>query len=458
MVANSSRGEGDVKVGGLFVRYSGGPGTGRRKLIGASGEKFENVLVAAAFLSLPIAGSTASAQTSPPKQPNVLLIVVDDLNTCLGCYGHPLVKSPNIDRLAKRSVRFERAYCQYPFCAPSRASLMSGVRAGTIGLTSNNTPKGAVLDRLRDMVFLSELFRGHGYFTARISKIGDTVDMLFGKRFWDVSEGPHGSGGGRGPEALAGDGGDQHDPRTAKRVAELLQQKHDKPFFIAAGFLRPHEPFRAPQKYYDLYPAKLIPLPAGRINDSDQQTRDYIAGYYASISFMDAQVGLILDAMDDADLWNDTIVIFCSDHGFLLGQHRRWSKQSLYEEAVRVPLLVAAPGMSRGVVSPRLVELVDIYPTLTDFCGMPPPKGLEGASFRPLLTDPQREWKNAVYTWNKSTVAVRTERFHYNQRLGGKQRQLFDHKMDPGEQTNRADDPNYAKVVAEMQQLLEKVR
>src|SRR4051812_11069374 len=346
-----------------------------------------------------------------PRKLNVLFIGVDDLNTCIGCYGHPLVKTPNIDRLAARGVRFDRAYCQYPLCNPSRTSLLSGRRPDTTKVYLDGTPARA---NLAGVDMLPEYFRRFGYFTARVGKIG-------GAARWDVAlkSGHSEKEGGVALKiewrATKNKDEDEPDGKTARQVVGLLEQHKAKPFFIAAGFGRPHLPFVAPQKYFDLYPPSKVVLPKEPPDvrkhvpaiafDRHKETlteaegRQATAAYYACVSFMDAQLGLVLDAMDRLKLWDNTVVVFWSDHGFHLGEHGGlWRKAKLFEESARVPFIVAAPGKRKGAVCPRPVELVDVYPTLTQLCGLPLPAGLEGASVVPLLEDPDRPWKKAAFT------------------------------------------------------------
>ncbi len=486
------------------------------------------------------AGSQTAQTPNPPDaprrpnalKPNVLFISVDDLNTNLGAYGHRVVKSPNIDRLARRAVRFDRAYCQYPLCNPSRTSFLSGRRAETTRVMDNTTPPRTFL---KDVVFLPEHFRAQGYFTARVGKIAHTPMERAVK--WDIAEGALGlragaAGEGRGQrrrrrgnppaedgapaaapgarrdaqggtqsvaqriaqsgaEDAAGGGGriaqgrptnnrdeDEPDGRTARRIAQLLEANRNRPFFIAAGFHRPHLPWVAPKKYFDMYPPDTIPLPVEPANDradippiaisyedrfepmSAGQRRRHMAAYYASISFMDAQVGVLLDAMDRLKLWDNTIVVFFSDHGYHLGEHGGLQrKQSLFEESARVPLIIAAPGKRRGVASPRLVELVDLYPTLTQLCGLPAPGGLEGLSLAPLLLEPARPWKKAAFTvvTRQGGVlgrAVHTERYRYTEWGDEKTAELYDRHADPREYTNLARDPKHAATMAQMRLLL----
>jgi uncharacterized sulfatase len=295
---------------------------------------------AAIFLSL-LCPALVHGQEKKPAV-NVLFIAVDDLNTAIGCYGHPLVKTPNIDRLAARGARFERAYCQYPLCNPSRTSLLSGRRPDTTRIYLDGTPARAFLEGVD---LLPEYFGRFGYFTAHVGKIG-------GAARWDVSiksEHSEKEGGPLKVEWRATKNEDENEPdgQTARRVVRLLEQHKSKPFFIAAGFGRPHLPFVAPQKYFDLYPPDKVVLPKEppdvrknvpaiafdrhKETLTEAQARQATAAYYACVSFMDAQLGLVLDAMDRLELWDNTVVVFWSDHGFHLGEHGGlWRKAKLF--------------------------------------------------------------------------------------------------------------------------------
>ncbi len=436
------------------------------------------------------------ARSQPDRKLNVLLIAVDDLNTNLGCYGDPLARSPNIDKLASRGVKFERAYCQYPLCNPSRTSILSGRRPDTTRIFNNTTPPRAYL---KEVVFLPEYFRQHGYFTARVGKIahGRFEDAVR----WDVSENAQGRPGAAPPQqpppastpetGNPGDGGarlswlatDNHDEeepdgKTARRIVRLLQENKDKPFFIAAGFHKPHLRWVAPRKYFALHPPEKVKLPrtpeddrkdipavaltrtAGDETMTDEQKRQAVAAYSACVSFTDAQVGIVLDEVDRLKLADKTIVVFWGDHGFHLGEHHGlWRKMTLFEESTRVPLIIAAPGKRAGVASPRLAELVDLYPTLTQLCGLPQPPKLEGVSLVPLLEDPDRAVKQAAYTVvarGRGVLgrSVRTERYRYTEWGDEKTAELYDHETDPREYTNLVRDPKHSKTLVEMKSLL----
>jgi iduronate 2-sulfatase len=433
---------------------------------------------------------------------NVLFIAVDDMNNDLGCYGHPLVKSPNIDRLAKMGVRFDRAYCQFPLCSPSRSSLMTGLRPDTTRVfdLSYHFRKG-----LPDVVTLSQLFKNNGYFAARVGKIyhyGNPGQIgtsgLDDAPSWSQVINPSGRDKdiekdivnhtpkrGLGSAMCyysdkEGKDEDHTDGKVATETIKLLEQRKDKPFFLACGFYRPHTPYVAPQKYFDLYPIEKIQLPKEPDHRKDihkaalsstnpplfgcteEEARHCKQAYYAGISFLDAQLGRVLDAMDRLKLWENTVVVFWSDHGYHLGEHGLWMKQSLFEESARVPMIVVAPGAKgNGKSCPRTVELLDLYPTLADYSGLTPPKDLAGASLRPLLDDPAKAWDRPAHTQVQRGGfpghAVTTERWRYIEWDGGKQGvQLFDRETDPREYVNLADDPKHAKVLEEMKALARK--
>jgi uncharacterized sulfatase len=435
-----------------------------------------------------------------PARPNVLLIMSDDLNNSLGCYGNPVVKSPNIDRLAARGMRFEHAYCNYPVCNPSRTSFLSGRRPDTTGVLDNATPPRS---HLKDAVFLPELFRQHGYRTIKVGKIFHTGDEFEDPRSWDAdvretaqAKDPPASQilrrqGPRGIVLRAGDE-DTWDGFVARRTVELMQEAVEtgKPFFVAAGFRMPHTPYIAPEKYYALYsPDELRPRPGpsghlAKLPDlaltyrtgvnpkfPDERPGDTIAAYYAAVSYMDAQVGVLLDALDRLGLEDRTIVVFMSDHGYHLGEHGGlWHKLSLFEECVRIPLIAAVPGAKPGT-SQRLVELVDVYPTLADLCGLPPPVELEGTSFKPLLNDPNQPWKQAVFavvSRPRDNVPPGDPKFGDRNSLGrtvfdGRLRytawpegseELYDHHHDPLEYENLAAELDWREELAIMKKRL----
>jgi len=454
--------------------------------------------------------STLNQSAQPPRKPNVLFISVDDLNNDLGAYGHPLVKSPNIDRLAARGVRFDRAYNQFPLCSPSRSSLMTGLRPDTTRVYDLQKHFRSVLP---DVVTMSQLFQRNGYYAARVGKIyhyGNPgqigTDGLDDPKSWNHVVNPRGvdkdeekvlinhtpaRGLGSSLSLYASPAADEEhtDGKVATETIKLLEQSKDQPFFIAAGFYRPHCPFIAPKKYFDLYPIEKIaapqssaqslkdelaniPAPAISTNPPHfgvnvQARREAIQAYYASISFLDANVGRLLDALDRLKLTGNTIIVFWSDHGYLLGQHGQWMKQSLFEGSARNPLLIAGPGVVKGKSSGRTVELVDIYPTLADLCALAgAPKNLAGRSLRPLLKNPNARWDKPAITQVQRGgqnafmgYSVRNERWRYTEWDEGKRGvELYDEVKDPGETRNLANDPKSAKIIAEMKKALQRAR
>ena len=470
------------------------------------------LLIAALSLGQP-RDAEAQAKAAPGK-PNVLFIAADDLNNDLGCYGHPLVKSPNIDRLAARGVRFDRAYTQFPLCSPSRSSLMTGRLPD--GTKVYNLQKH-FRETLPDVVTLSQLFRRNGYFAARVGKIyhyGNPGQIgtagLDDPPSWDVAINPRGVDKDEEPviinhtaqrqlgSALAfyaspAPDEDHTDGKVAAETIKLLaasaSSQKDKPFFIAAGFYRPHCPYVAPQKYFDLYPlekiaarhvtpselAALLPAslwikePHFGVNESQQ--REAIRAYYASISFLDANVGRLLDALDRLGLADNTLIVFWSDHGYLLGEHGQWMKQTLFEGAARAPLMLAGPGIdsrARGQASARTVEFVDLYPTLADLCGLAgAPGNLAGRSLRPLLKNPRAKWERPALTQVERSDAgqrfmgysVRDERWRYTEWDEGRRGvELYDETHDAAELRNLANDPGHAHVVARMKRLLQEAK
>ncbi len=449
---------------------------------------------------LPSLGGAAEP-AAPARRPNVLFIAVDDMNNDLACYGHPFVKSPNIDRLAARGVRFDKAYCQMPWCSPSRASLMTGLRPDTTRVMDLNYH---FRDGLPDVVTLPQAFMKAGYYAARVGKIyhyGNPGDIgtsgLDDPASWQEVVNPAGrdkttlerdilimkptKGLGSSMSLLADKTGkdEEHtDGKVATEAIKLLEANKDRPFFLAVGFYKPHCPWVAPQKWFDLYKLKdevLPPIPPtwkatvpaaalastspwpykGVTPEEAQQCR---LAYHATISFVDAQIGRVVDALDRFGLVENTIIVFWSDHGYHLGEHGLWMKQSCYEESTRVPMIIVAPKLAAGKVSPRTVELVDLYPTLTDLAGVPAPAGLQGVSLRPLLQEPTQAWGRPAHSQvvrgginGIQGYSVRTERWRYTEWEGGARGvELYDHDNDPQEMRNLASDPAQAGVIAEL--------
>lgn len=434
---------------------------------------------------------------------NALFIAVDDMNNALGCYGDPLIKTPNLDKLAARGVRFDRAYCQFPLCSPSRSSLMTGLRPDTTQVFDLKKHFRSVVP---DAVTLSQHFMTNGYFAARVGKIyhygnpGDIgTDGLDDAPSWNKRINPKGRdkaeesqitnftpkrGLGSSLSFMASDGTDeeQTDGMVATEIIKLMEENKNKPFFLAAGFYRPHCPYVAPKKYFDLYPLEKISLPP--ISESEfrdvpaaalastsprpyfgvtaDEARKAKQAYYATISFVDAQVGRLLEALDRLKLADKTVIVFWSDHGYHWGEHGLIMKQSNFEESARVPLLIAGPGVKAAPKGcQRTVELLDLYPTLSDLCNLPKPAKVQGVSLKPLLQDPNVKWDRPAFTQvsrgNMPGHSVRTERWRYTEWDNGKiGAQLYDHQNDPKELNNLIKDPKYASVVAEMKALVQK--
>lgn len=433
---------------------------------------------------------------------NVLFLIADDLGVQLGCYGHPLVKSPNIDRLAAQGVRFERAYCQFPLCSPSRTSFLTGRSPDATRILGNGNHFRNVV---RNTVTLPELFRNNGYQVRRIGKLyhynvpGQIgTSGLDDAQSWDGVENPRGRDKDDEPlifslipgqfgatmSWLAADGTDeeQTDGIGATMAIERLREyakTPENPFFLAVGFYRPHTPYVAPKKYYDMYPLENITLPnvpkdhakgepepayaslaQVEINLDPELAKQATQGYHAATTFMDAQVGRVIAELERLGLREKTIIVMTSDHGYHLGEHGLWRKQSLFDRVPHVPLVIVVPGSSgNGISSPRTVELLDLYPTLAELCGLTPPEYLDGVSLRPLLENPKAEWNRPAVTqlWRGSFPghSIRTERYRYTMWDGGaKGEQLYDHETDPGEYNNRADDPKFAQIKADLKAAL----
>jgi iduronate 2-sulfatase len=430
------------------------------------------------------------------ERPNVLFIISDDLNTDLGCYGVK-VHSPGIDGLAKRGVRFERAYCQYPLCNPSRSSFLSGLRPDRTHVTDNAK---VVRKEVPGLITMPQAFRQAGYRVVRVGKLfhygvpGDIgTSGLDDAESWDAVINPKGKDKtvedqihtltpkqfGGTVSWLAVEGRDEEftDGIGADAAIAQLKELKGKPFFLAVGFYRPHTPYVAPQHWFSRYPLEEIVLPVPRLPSdnppevpkaalvsarkdqetmTDQQRREAIQAYHASISHMDAQVERVLKALDELGLAKDTIVVFTSDHGYHLGEHGLWQKMSAFERSLRVPLMIAGPGVSDvGKTCGRPAELVDLFPTLAELCGITPPANLSGVSLAPLLKDVSAAGRTAAFSMVRGGRSIRTERWRYTEWNGGKDGiELYDHQNDPTEMKNLAGDPTQAAIVAELKALL----
>ncbi len=434
---------------------------------------------------------------------NVLLIISDDLRDTVGCYGNTSVKTPNIDRLAARGVRFERAYAQYPVCNPSRTSFMTGLRCEQTGVTSNTTSFRTCLP---DIVTMPQLLRQAGWHAASYGKIyhvgeaaGEVRDgwLDLGKS-WDDAQMFKATPAGRIGNVrnltggklkwcevgeMEGTDDDQPDGQNALHVIHAIEEQTaaGKPWFVGAGFHRPHDPFLVPKKYFDLYPpgslklyrdpADITPvsklsMPGGALKAAfdaftDKDRLDFQRGYYAGVSFTDAQVGRLLDTLDRLKLWDKTLVIFAGDNGYHHNERGWWNKNTLFERSCHIPLIIAAPGAAAGKTCRGLVELLDLYPTVADYCGAKPPHTLAGKSLRPLLDDPTRNGKEAAFTLvvrgqGVYGQTVRTDRWRYTRWSDGTT-ELYDENADPQETHNLAGESEHAAVVVELKKRLDAI-
>lgn len=440
-------------------------------------------------LGLFIPTTTIAAQTA--DRPNVLFIIADDLNRRISPYGDNEALTPNLNRLARRSIRFTRAYSQYPVCSPSRVSFLSGRRPEHTGLYGNDESSRTPL--LQDAVFLPEHFRKQGWFTARLGKvfhIGRDVPEC-----WDISEeGTPGEriiyqpneptqldlkdrieevfrlkgGGGERADTYRLGGDDESgliDVRNGKRAAELIRERADadKPFFLTCGFRRPHLPYLLTAEWFDKFPLASLPLPDSdvpaipSIEDppAEADTRRAMQGYFAAVAFMDAQLGRVLDVMDEKSLWDNTLVVLIGDHGYMLGDRGGWwGKNQLYDISAGTAMFVAAPGAPRNVECHRVVEFLDLYPTLADWCGLPLSPRLEGRSLVPLLRNPEMKWPHPAYTMvarsgSPAGLAVTTESHRYLQHADGRT-ELFNVAVDPRETRDLSDDPGSKRMLTRM--------
>lgn len=468
------------------------------------------------FLETLIGFSAGMAAEGCDGRSNVLMILVDDLKPALGCYGDPIARTPNIDRLASRSLRFDRAFCNQAVCAPSRFTLMLGSHSTASGLYDLSS---RLRDRHPDAVTLPQFFAAHGYQTQSLGKVfhighgneGDPAsfsrphfhdkvveyldpastgnqltreEALFtNQKLREIKTLPRGAAF----ESPVADDGDYADGRVAAETIRRLREAREhaqttnEPFFIVAGFVRPHLPFSAPKKYWDLFDPADLPMAAHQNLPEDAPKvagkrggeitayspipenpstpipealqRQLIHGYYASTAYMDAQVGRVLDELEALGLYESTIVVLWSDHGYHLGDHGIWTKHTNYEQATRIPLLIHVPGITRpGSVTQQLTETVDLYPTLADVAGLPVPTGpqpISGLSLRPVLQNPDariRDHAFHAYPNAKLGRAIRTERYRLvewktpGQPPESAEIELYDYESDPQELRNLASD------------------
>lgn len=488
---------------------------------------------------LTLTGALAvNAQTANADKPyNVLFIASDDLNTDFHTYGHSLVKTPNLDRLADMGVVFSNAYNQAPLCGPSRASLMTGYLPDKTGVYDLG---GKFRNAVPDAVTIAQMFKNNDYYSCRIGKIfHQGVPGDIGQPgpddpgSWTITYNPIGKD--KTDEYLlvkdalslgsylAMDCTDDEltDAISANVAVSIIRDRsghgtggaygggprvNEQPFFVAVGFYRPHIPYVAPQKYFDMYPLEDIQLPENREDDwdnkpmaaawtwplnggtSELQQKKAIQAYYASITFMDAQIGKLLDGLEEFGLLDNTIIVFWSDHGYHLGEHGQWQKQTLFEKSAKQPLIISVPGLNKGATTDAIVQMVDIYPTLAEITGFEAPEDLAGHSLVPLLKDPESDWNFPAFTVQARTVnpraqegqypymfnpmvigfngqpsqlktflgrSVRVERYRYTEWDEGKEgKELYDYETDPNEFINLVNDPKYEDIVKELSDIL----
>jgi arylsulfatase A-like enzyme len=425
--------------------------------------------------------------------PNVLFIAIDDLNNWLGCMnGHPNTKTPNIDRLASQGVLFTQAHCQAPLCGPSRASIMTGLRPSTTGIYGM-IPDDKIRSEnpaTRDIVFLPEYFQNQGFHTMGIGKLFHThapegvfeesggrvkgFGPLPAKRFvWDGygtsdrdNYGRTSTDWGAFPESDSL----MPDYQSADWVIERLGKKYDKPFFMGIGFQRPHVPLYVPQKWFDMHPVEgleMTPYRADDLNDvppvalkindlpmmpstewaiESGEWPKIIQAYLACVSFVDHQVGRVLEALKNSEYADNTVIVLWSDHGYRLGEKGTFAKHALWEEATNAPLLFVAPNLPKGIVINQPVEMLSIYPTLVALCGLLPNERNEGKNLVPvMLNDQSKEMTVAITTFGMNNHAVRSEHFRYIQYEDGGE-ELYDHLKDPNEWTNQAANQEYKEI------------
>jgi iduronate 2-sulfatase len=431
------------------------------------------------------------------KRLNVLFLLADDLRPELGCYGSP-AKTPNIDALARRGVQFNRAYCQQALCNPSRSSMLTGQRPDTLRQWNNGTH---FRDRNPDVVTVPQHFKANGYVTRDVGKIFHNwhTAVKGDPQSWSAPEFLHYENHGNDKPLVEGKLGDNlatapkcerisvpddayFDGRVAAEAIRVLGEIKDQPFFLAVGFWKPHAPFNAPAKYWDLYDRAALALvdprrpegaiewafhdgrelrgiPPNQVTFSTPEVAEIRHGYFAGVSYLDVQVGQVLAALDKEGLADSTVIVLCGDHGYHLGEHDLWAKTSCFELDARVPLLVVPPECKQaGAKSDALVELLDLYPTLVELCELPAPGKLEGKSLQPVLDNPASTIKPAAFTQHPRPAyydrtekgvpdamgySVRTDKVRYTEwrdwetgKVLG--RELYDHAADPGETRNLA--------------------
>ena len=460
----------------------------------------KTVLKAALAAALLVVAASRPCEAAVRARPlNVLFVVIDDLRPEMRCYGVDVMDTPNIDRLAARGVKFTRAYCQYPVCNPSRSSFLTGKRPDELGIVSNRV---ALRKKWPEIVTLPQLFRQNGYFTAGLGKLfhmglddeGNPVlfrdaasfDVSYRALGHNPAIGHQGEGRKLGDGSivwarwLAAEGGDEAQPdgMIAAEAVRLLEAHHEEPFFIGVGFHKPHDPFIAPKAYFADYPQDAVRLPEEPEDRTplgkyalpdphafdaftDDDRREFKRAYHACTSFADAQVGKLFAAMDRLDLWDTTLVVLLGDHGYHLGEHNWWNKVTIFELGARAPLMMWVPGVNgMGRETDAIVEFLDLYPTLADYCGLEPPHALSGRTLRPVLEGAAENGDRAAYTQvtrgKLMGYSVRTDRWRYIQwgSGGAEGVELYDHSRDELEYYNLADQPELETVRRQLSALL----
>ena len=447
-----------------------------------------SVFCAAVLLIMVSRVPIAQADSPHSKRPDVLFIAIEDISPQrFGCYGNYLCKTPTIDQFAKEGLLFTNAHCSAAACNPSRTTLLTGLRPDVSGVYSNQISWKTKLPNVKTMPIY---FRDSGYETIRIGKIfhHGADDPAAWTRVIKEDEGfpPAPVADTRsytqverqflfGPSGL--DDLEEVDGRASFNAARVLREKRDAPLFLALGFHRPHVPFVAPDKYFEMYDVDNIKLPLDyKIDNQDiplpapnsanaQMTPDIhkgaIAAQFACLTFIDACIGRVLDALHEAGREQDTIVVIWSDHGWQQGERGKWRKVELYEESTRVALLIRAPGYTKpGTRCSRPVESVDIFPTLLDLCGVEVPDRINGISMKPLLVDPERPWRKGavIFKTGDDARSIVTDRYRYTEydqpRNEKYTRELYDHETDPGEHTNLCLDRQYDELMKQLSSLL----
>lgn len=451
-----------------------------------------------------------AARAEAPRY-NILMIISDDLTAeSLGCYGNTQCHTPNIDALASRGLQLNRAYCQFPVCGPSRAALMSGTYAQCVGVVGNGSAD-KFSSWMGDRPSMSQYFRERDWQTTRISKIyhmrvpGDITKGVAGPDHadsWDHTwnahapewmtkgkathlsreklkmdpDGHYNLGFGGAFYVVEGSdptGAKQADVMAADQAIQVLENQGDQPFFLAVGLVRPHVPLVAPAPIFERYPDEkmILPqvpkgdwedIPKSGISKNSQTSglntqlkkKQTLAAYYACVEFMDAQVGRILNKLEELKLEDRTIVIFTSDHGYHLGEHELWQKMSLHEESTRIPLILSVPGQAAGV-SDSLTQQIDLYPTLVALHGLKIPDHVQGKSFASLLEDPTHKIHDSVYCLRGRDHLIRTPDWAFIQYQNG-EAELYNMLEDPKQFTNRINDPDAADMKASLERALKK--